>query len=211
MNLFKSAFFRTRGPGKPPGDDAPFGADEPRGARPKPDNVVEFLPHVNANFEPNGVPPEDNPSAERSSAGRAGLLDAPQLLAFFAQEHHECGCHDGAIHRTQSALEQGRNGLIARFQKLLELMIERRMAEHFRLHDSLLETEGLDRSVERRLQLACERLEREIGVLRSEILAAADGKGWILEALNQYQMGFLRGVKTAIDFQLLASVAEEAF
>jgi len=61
------------------------------------------------------------------------------------------------------------------------------------------------------LQLACERLEREIGVLRSEILAAADGKGWILEALNQYQMGFLRGVKTAIEFQLLASVAEEAF
>jgi len=87
--------------------------------------------------------------------------------------------------------------------------VERRVAEHFRLQDSQLETEGLDRGVERRLQLACERVEREIGVLRSEILAAAEGKGWVLQALNQYQIGFLRGVKTAVEFQLLACVPEE--
>jgi len=211
MRLFKSIFFKANERVVA----APYGEPPRPRSRPAPDNVVDFLPHINPHFAASGLSAApDSAQADttpgRASTGRAGLLDAPQLLQFFKDDHLAQGTHDGATYRSREALEQGRHGLIAGFQKLLESLVERRIAEHFRLQDSLLETEGLDRGVERRLQLACERVEREIGVLRSEILAAADGKGWVLEALNQYQIGFLRGVKTAVEFQLMASVAEEA-
>jgi hypothetical protein len=33
---------------------------------------------------------------------------------------------------------------------------------------------------------------------------ACEGKGWVLEALNQYQIGFGKGLREAVEFELLA-------
>jgi hypothetical protein len=42
-----------------------------------------------------------------------------------------------------------------------------------------------------------------MNVLREQIALADSGKGWVLEALNRYQIGFGKGVREAIDFELL--------
>ena len=34
---------------------------------------------------------------------------------------------------------------------------------------------------------------------------AAQRKGWVLDALNRYRLGFDRGVREALDFELLGS------
>jgi hypothetical protein len=33
---------------------------------------------------------------------------------------------------------------------------------------------------------------------------AEGGKGWVLEALNRYQMGFQKGMREAVEFELMA-------
>ena len=53
------------------------------------------------------------------------------------------------------------------------------------------------------LRLACTRLERDIGTLVAQRELALEGKGWILSALNEYQIGFGKGMRAAIDAELL--------
>ena len=39
--------------------------------------------------------------------------------------------------------------------------------------------------------------------LRAFVALAEQRKGWVLDALNRYQLGFDRGVREALDFELL--------
>jgi hypothetical protein len=54
-----------------------------------------------------------------------------------------------------------------------------------------------------KLALAGEQIKREMDVLRAQVSLAEQRKGWVLDAINRYQLGFDRGVREALDFQLL--------
>ena len=42
-----------------------------------------------------------------------------------------------------------------------------------------------------------------MNTLRDQQALAAGGQGWVLEALNRYQIGFGKGLREALEFQLL--------
>ena len=133
-----------------------------------------------------------------------GLLDAPEIKAFFAENHFGLGRHNGSNYRTQEALVQGKQSIVALFQNTLAELVERKQAKADKLHDTLLETQGFCATTTARLQLACTHIEREMEMLQSQIDSASENKGWVLEALNRYQTGFGKGLREAIEFELLA-------
>lgn len=151
------------------------------------------------------APLTDSPvSAATASPQARGLLDTPALKAFFADNHFGLGHHNGANYRTQEALELGKRALVARFQNTLAELVEQKQAKADRLHDKLLETEGFCDITTGRLRQARTNIEREMTLLRSQVDSASDGKGWVLEALNQYQIGFSKGLREAVEFEMLA-------
>jgi hypothetical protein len=83
-------------------------------------------------------------------------------------------------------------------------LVEQKQAKVDRLNDKLLETDGFCDTTTGRLRQAITNLEREMAMLRAQMDSASDGKGWVLEALNRYQIGFGKGLREAIDFELLA-------
>jgi hypothetical protein len=133
-----------------------------------------------------------------------GLLDVPELKAFFEENYFGLGRHNGAHYRTQEAQVQGKQSIVATFQNTLAEQVERKQAKADRLHDKWLETQGLCATTTARLQLARTQIEREMEMLQAQIASAADHKGWVLEALNRYQTGFGKGLREAIAFELLA-------
>jgi hypothetical protein len=165
-------------------------------------NVVQLTAPINS---PEGL----NANLEGGQAGPVpssqprGLLDAPELKAFFAENHFGLGRHNGSNYRTQEALELGQRALVSQFQNVLAELIERRQAKADRLTDKMLETEGICSVTTGRLREACTRLDREMTVLQEQVSYAGDRKGWILEALNRYQIGFGKGMREAIEFELL--------
>lgn len=142
-------------------------------------------------------------AASAPSTQPRGLLDAPELKAFFAENHFGLGRHNGSNYRTQEALELGQRSLVSQYQNVLAELIERRQAKADRLTDKILETEGLCSVTTGRLREACTRLDREMAVLQEQFASAGERKGWILEALNRYQIGFGKGMREAIEFELL--------
>lgn len=211
MNLRKMLFWNTP-TAQVGGDAGPFtaaAAAAPPVALPPQDalgNVVS-LPMRTALDAPLGLaaPLTDGPAPLTSAPPQPrGLLDSPVLKSFFADNHFGLGRHNGANYKTQEALELGKHALASRFQNALAELVEQKRAKADRLHDKLIETAGLCDITTARLRQAGSNLEREISLLRAQADSAGEGKGWVLEALNRYQIGFGKGLREAIEFELLA-------
>jgi hypothetical protein len=135
--------------------------------------------------------------------GLKGLKDAPEMEAFFSQPFFNFGRYHGSRHRSHEALTAGLNDLTSGLQNLLSDLIERRQVLDNRIQLEILGVETVSESLAKQLRLRSEQLKGEVANLRSQIELADQRKGWVLAALNQYQLGFDRGVREAVAFELL--------
>ena len=133
-----------------------------------------------------------------------GLMNAEEITDFFNENYFGLGRHNGSNFRSQEALDLGRKSLISKFQNTLEDLLESKQAKINKLRSELVAIEGLSPQITQKLNLACENVEREINVLQDQIESASSQKGWVLEALNRYQLGFMKGLNDAIEFEFLA-------
>ena len=133
-----------------------------------------------------------------------GLMSAPEITDFFGENYFGLGRHNGANFRTQEALELGKNSLISKFQNTLNDLLEAKQSRINRLKNQLAAIEGISPAMTNQLELACDYAEREIKVLNDQIEISNTQKGWVLEALNRYQLGFIKGLNDAIEFEFLA-------
>lgn len=138
-----------------------------------------------------------------SSTQPRGLLQAPELVNFFGDSHFGLGRHNGAHYKTQDALILGRQSLVAKFQNLIETLVAQKQSKIDALRSMALQTQGVCPTVTGQIQLACTRIERDIETMRSQFNLAEQNKGWVLSALNEYQIGFGKGLREAIDMELL--------
>ncbi len=132
-----------------------------------------------------------------------GLMNAEEITDFFNENYFGLGRHNGSNFRSQEALDLGRKSLISEFQNTLENLLESKQAKINKLRSELVAIEGLSPQITQKLNLACENVEREINVLQNQIESASSQKGWVLEALNRYQLGFMKGLNDAIEFEFL--------
>ena len=132
-----------------------------------------------------------------------GLLTSPEIAAFFAENYFAYGRHNGANYRNHEALQQGRQERISRFQNIVEGMIGRRQTKIHKIKSELLAIEGISPLTTSQLNLAAEHLEGEIVSLREQIQLAYSGQGWVREALVRYETGFAKGMREALDFDML--------
>lgn len=132
-----------------------------------------------------------------------GLMAAPELQEFFGNNFFGLGRHNGAHYKTQEAQCQGKASLVSQFQNAVAVIIAQKLAKTDELRNMELQTEGVCHTVTGQLRLACTRLERDMTFLQAQIDAASQGKGWVLAALNEYQIGFGKGLREAIDAEVL--------
>lgn len=207
MNLRKMLFWNTS-PAAAADDPVTTPALAPVQVADALSNVIQ-LPQRSPLVLPAGLEPADaqavSPKSASNASQPAGLMDTFELKAFFAENFFGLGRHNGSTYRTQEALVQGKQAMVSRFQNTVAALIEQRQAKIDRLRNMQLQTEGVCATTAAQLDLAQSRLERDISVLREQIAQAENGKGWVLEALNRYQIGFGKGLREAIDFELLGN------
>ena len=207
MNLRKMLFWNTS-PAAAAVDPVTTPALAPAQVADALSNVIQLPPRSPLEL-PAGLEPADTqavlPKSTLNASNPAGLMDTFELKAFFAENFFGLGRHNGSIYRTQEALAQGKQAMVSRFQNTSAGLIEQRQAKIDRLRNMQLQTEGVCATTAAQLDLAQSRLKRDISVLREQIAHAENGKGWVLEALNRYQIGFGKGLREAIDFELLGN------
>jgi hypothetical protein len=138
-----------------------------------------------------------------NKAVRYGPMAAPELTQFFANNFFGLGRHNGSNYKTQEALDQGKALVVSKFQKAVSVVIDQIQAKADRLRNMELQTDGVCTTTTAQLVRACERYERDIGVLQTQIELASKHQGWVLSSLNEYQIGFGKGLREAVDAELL--------
>lgn len=163
-------------------------------------NVVQ-LPVSNALDTPMGLDSSELILPQAKTP--IGPMCSEEIKAFFGFDYAAQGRHAGAIYKTSEALEHGKSVLIAHFQNAVSQVIDQKQAKVDGLRSMEIQTSGVSEVVTSQLRLACTRLERDIDNLVYQRDLAPEGKGWILSALNEYQIGFGKGMRAAIDAELL--------
>lgn len=135
-------------------------------------------------------------------APRGGLLDEPELRDFFALNHFGLGRHNGAAYRTREALDRGRQALIARFQNSVERLAQRREVQLRRLQDMLIEIQGVSDTTSRRVSQAVACLERDQATLTEQLTSSTEARGWVAQAVYDYETGFAKGLYEAVAMQV---------
>jgi hypothetical protein len=133
-----------------------------------------------------------------------GLMNALEITEFFSENYFGLGRHNGANFRTQDALDLGKKSLISKFQNTLNDLLETKHSRINKLKNQLVAIEGISKAMTLQLEIACEHVGREIQVLSNQIEISNTQKGWVLEALNRYELGFIKGLNDAIEFEFLA-------
>jgi len=141
-------------------------------------------------------------SAQKVSIS-AGLMAAPELQEFFASNFFGLGRHNGSHYKTQDAQTQGKAMLVSQFQNAVAVVISQKQAKVDGLRNVELQTVGVCNTATGQLRLACTRLERDMATLQTQMDLATQGKGWVLAALNEYQIGCIKGLREAIDAEVL--------
>lgn len=163
-------------------------------------NVVQ-LPVSNALDKPLGL--EASELVLPQAKNPIGPMSAEEIKAFFGADYAAKGRYAGAIYKTNEAQEHGKSVLIANFQYAVDQVIDQKQAKVDGLKSMDVQTDGVSGVVTSQLRLACTRLERDIDTLVTQRDLAPEGKGWVLSALNEYQIGFGKGMRSAIDAELL--------
>lgn len=184
--------------------------DLPREAEHEPQLPVEAVGHDQPQ---SNVIPLRSPEVQHSAAQHVQLAPKQHLIkgqigsepvkAFFDQNHFGLGRHNGANYRTLDAMEFGRNGRIAEFRNAIRGTVEQTQAKIDRLTSTQIEAEGVCKATSARLALAINQLERDLKILSEQSELASEGKGWVLEALNRYQAGFVKGMREAVEAELI--------
>ena len=97
----------------------------------------------------------------------------------------------------------GKAALTSQFQNAVSAVIGQKQSKADGLRNMELQTAGVCSTATAQLRLACIRLERDMDTLQNQMELATEYKGWVLAALNQYQIGFGKGLREAIDAEML--------
>lgn len=164
----------------------------------KPHHSGFLISGVNEPLRGNGT------GASQSPARPKGLMNDPELTMFRRDNHFGLGRHNGANYRSHEALLLGKNALISRFQNIVSDLVERRRERINKLQLESVAINGVSDTISAQLSLACEQLQKDIVALERQAELSLKEQGWVLDALNQYQIGFSKGLREVVNFEMLS-------
>ena len=184
------------------GRDAPNRSEDEDSNKLKIDDGESNVSHINLEN------PLDNPvglvGLRNSDKPEAkGLMCTFPLDQFFSQNFVSQGRYTGSLQKSRDALEQGLEGIIAQFQNMICMAMHEQQAKIDSLKRIEIQTEGVSVNSSDQLKFVCTSLEKKLFTLKEQSDLSGHRKGWVLAALNEYRIGFDRGLRESIDAELL--------
>jgi hypothetical protein len=167
-------------------------------------NAVSEIKDNSEKFETEGMSTSDpKKGSDNHNSSVNTILSTHEVVAFLNESHYGMGRYNGSNYKSREGLELGKKLLVSRFQNILVNLIDQRKIKCMTLIDQMAVSENLNDLMTRRFRQACDYLNNEIEIIQSQIKLAEDNSGWISECINKYELGYLRGVNDAINFESL--------
>lgn len=168
--------------------------------------TIDPPPHdkpVNDTLKPQETDIEFESANSHSNRERKPLLEREELVNFLNNQHFAMGVHNGAAYRTREALEIGKRKIINEFQNILNELLQGSQIRRERIEMYLIQTRGVCQTTTDMLIFAIASVQKDLELIQEQISKSQDGQGWVGKVLDQYEIGFNKGVNEAIDFDNL--------
>jgi hypothetical protein len=132
-----------------------------------------------------------------------GPMASFAVSQFFSQNFINQGRYTGSLQKSKESLEQGLEAVMAQFQNTISIVMDEVQAKIDSLRKLEIQSEGAPGPYSQQLKAVCVRLERDLSTLNEQLELSGERRGWVLAALNEYRIGFDRGLREAIDAELL--------
>ncbi len=159
-------------------------------------NVMR-MPHENPLDQPVGL------VGIRGKESPKGPMASFPVNQFFSQNFINQGRYTGSLQKSKESLEQGLEAVMAQFQNTISVVMDEVQAKIDSLRKLEIQSDGVSGPYSQQLKSVCVRLERDLSTLNEQLELSGERKGWVLAALNEYRIGFDRGLREAIDAELL--------
>lgn len=118
---------------------------------------------------------------------------------FLARDYQLLGQEEGFDYHSADYLKAARRRIRAEFLVLLDKVQLENREQGRQIKNRMVELEDIAPDMYRQLELRLEETQRVLDVLDHQKVLAANEEGWLMQALNAYQVGYLRGVQDRLD------------
>ena len=127
-----------------------------------------------------------------------------RLQEFLKVNYSILGFGDGYENHSTDLLDRKISILKSEFRQIIDESIDKRKQEVFQLRNQLIETRGLSDRLVEQLELRIQELKEVVSKLEREKEMSVEDEGLVINAVHQYQEGFLRGCKEWHEAKLFA-------
>lgn len=131
-------------------------------------------------------------------------IKTSRLQDFLKINYSTLGFGDGYENHSTDLLDRKISILKSEFRQIIDESIDNRKQEVFQLRNQLIETRGLSDRIVEQLELRIQELKEVISKLEREKELSVEDEGLVMNAVHQYQEGFLRGCKEWHEAKLFA-------
>ena len=127
------------------------------------------------------------------------------LDEFLSRDYYRMGFEEGYKTHTSEAKSARINVIKAEFRLIISRKIDQLRQEMLTLEDHLIDVEGMDERLDRKLRRRMEYMQERCSEYENEKALSVEDEGIVMESIHKFNDGFVRGTQMYMEEKLLAS------
>jgi hypothetical protein len=124
--------------------------------------------------------------------------------SFLDKDYMQKGYHDGYLYPNAELLEANIKKLRSDFRMAVDQLIDEKRSDINELKLHQINTKGISQRLEEELNQKVQELSNLIHEMDTQKILSVENEGWIAGVLNDYRIGFIKGVEQYRQEKLLA-------
>jgi len=117
------------------------------------------------------------------------------LMTFLEENHYGSGFNDGYTYHAAEMMINGIKTIKSEFRMAVDQSIQAEKTLLLRVEHELIDAEGASDRIERKYKLIIQSIKDRIARLERETELSVEEEGLVMNAINPYREGFIRGLE----------------
>lgn len=135
-----------------------------------------------------------------------GEPNQSEITLFLKNDFHQMGSRDGYEFHSSDTLETGLKKIKAKFQLILDQSIQEKKQKILKLANLVVDVACISDKTVNKLENTIQELEISIELLESQKGLSAENEGWVMNAIHNYNQGFVQGVNDYVALEDLLNL-----
>lgn len=131
-----------------------------------------------------------------------------EITLFLNRDFHKMGSGDGYEFHSSDTLETGLKKIRAEFQLIIDQSIQEKIDKRLKLTNLIVDVVDISDKTVNKLENTVLELNTTLDLLERQKELSAENEGWVMNAIHNYNQGFIQGLNDYISIENLLNLAK---